>query len=209
KLNGGGTWDAGEIKLNGLAGITIAAGTTVTNTTASGNFAINPPDATAAGGSVTIQGTFVKDGPNTTTFGRSISLVHSGLMDIRAGSVVITAPVFSAGGGDYTLAAGATLQVPSVDIRGALGNKGVLQGEGTLIGSVNLTAGGRVRGGTTAPGVLTIGGNAYVNVTGDSADPPRFVVAAVRTGPGVANAGRIDVTGTGVINFNTGSNGQV
>lgn len=211
-FNGGGTWDAGQIKMNGRSGIVIPAGKTVTNTTASGDFSIVPPDATAAGGSVTINGTFVKQGANTTTFGRSITIANSGLMDIQGGTVVVTVPITTSGGGDYTLAAGTTLQTPELDIRGgAFTNKGLLQGVGTLTlvpsgnnaGQLVVTAGGRLRAGTGGPGVLTVSStNGFVNITADGTDAPRFIVAADRTGAGTANAGRVALTGAGKVNFN-------
>jgi hypothetical protein len=209
-LHGGGTWDAGEIKMNGRATITIPAGATVTNTTASGPFNVVPPDATADGGHIALQGTFVKLGANTTTFGRDISIANSGHLDIRAGTVVVSTPMDTTSGGDYTLAPGTTLQVPAVALRGFGANKSLFQGEGTLVsGTVEVTNGGRIRAGTGGPGVLTVAGNSFLSVSAHDFDPPRVIVAAERTDPGQATAGRIDVTGTGRLNLNVGQANRV
>lgn len=214
RLNGGGTWDAGIVKLNGLASITVAAGTTITNTTASGDFSILPPDATASGGSFTLQGTFIKQGTNTTTFGRDINIANSGHLDIRAGTVIAAEEIFTSGGGDYTLASGTAIQAPSIDIRGAGANKAILQGEGTVRAFLDVQQGGRIRAGLTGPGVLTVGTSDFVDnsifITGHATDPPRIIVAAERTGAGAANAGRIVLTRTrNVMNFNVGSGGAL
>ena len=200
-LNGGGTWDAGEIKMNGKSGITIPAGATVTNTTASGDFSINPPDATAAGGFVSVMGTYIKQGSNTTTFGRDIRVGGTGHFDIQGGSVIMSSTLLDAA--TYTLAPGTTLQSAELDVWGGIVKRGLLEGSGTVnTPQLRLDPGGTIRPGLNGNvGVLTIGGNSFVNITGDPSDAPRFVIAAVRTGVGTADNSRIDVLGTGKINF--------
>ncbi|HVK10330.1 MAG TPA: hypothetical protein VM597_16305, partial [Gemmataceae bacterium] len=104
-FHGGATWGAGEIKMNGRAGISIPANKTLTITTASGNFSVLPPDATADGGSVSVMGTLVKQGTNTVTFGRDIGLRGTGHFDIRAGTLVVQTELLD--GARYTVASGA------------------------------------------------------------------------------------------------------
>jgi hypothetical protein len=203
-LRGVSTWDAGTLELNGRSGITIPAGATATITTTSGNFSVVPPDATADGGFISVQGTLIKLGTNTATFGRDIDVGGTGHFDIRAGTVVVSTELRD--GARYTIAPGATLDARvKVNVWGSTRN-GVLEGSGTVITpTVALDFGGRIRPGMGGPGVLTIGGNSFVNITAHDdtlGGPPRLVIATERTGPGTANSGRIEVTGTGKINFN-------
>ena len=135
----------------------------------SGTNTFNTPTAGQhAGGAIKGTGGIVKNGTGSTSF--SATNTYSGPTTVNAGQLVVK--TWSSGGGSYTLADGANLQV-TVGSAGTTLNTSSLNLTSTTTNSLTIALG--ALGNPTVPVVyatnLTLNGTVYVTVTGSGLSP--------------------------------------